>query len=73
MAKPSGKLLGEFTHKWLPILFGFLSGFITTWGEPAVRILCDQVEKASVGAIRKRTVLHAICAVSYTHLRAHET
>jgi hypothetical protein len=56
-----GEALGEFTHRWLAIPFGFLLGFITTWGEPAVRILCNQVEEASVGAIRKRTVLYAIC------------
>jgi hypothetical protein len=56
-----GEALGEFTHKWLAIPFGFLLGFITTWGEPAVRILCNQVEKASVGVIRKRMVLPAIC------------
>jgi hypothetical protein len=56
-----GEALGQFTHKWLAIPFGFLLGFITTWGEPAVRILCNQVEEASVGAIRKRTVFYAIC------------
>ena len=56
-----GEALGEFTHKWLAIPFGFLLGFITTWSEPAVRILCNQVEEASVGVIRKRTVLYAIC------------
>ena len=56
-----GEALGEFTHKWLAIPFGFLLGFITTWSEPAVRILCNQVEEASAGSIRKRTVLYAIC------------
>ena len=57
-----GKALGEFTYKWLAIPFGFLFGFITTWSEPAVRILCNQVEEASAGSIRKQTVLYAICA-----------
>jgi hypothetical protein len=56
-----GEALGDFTHKWLAIPFGFLLGFVTTWSEPAVRILCDQVEEASAGAIRKRTVLYATC------------
>jgi hypothetical protein len=56
-----GEALGEFTHKWVAIPFGFLLGFITTWSEPAVRILCNQVEEASVGVIHKRTVLYAIC------------
>ncbi|MBM4432808.1 MAG: DUF1538 domain-containing protein [Chloroflexi bacterium] len=56
-----GEALGSFAHKWLVIPFGFLFGFITTWSEPAVRILCDQVEKASAGSIRKSTVLYAVC------------
>jgi len=56
-----GEALGDFTQKWLTIPFGFLLGFITIWSEPAVRILCDQVEEASAGSIHKRTVLIAIC------------
>jgi hypothetical protein len=56
-----GGALGEFTFKWLAIPFGFLLGFITTWSEPAVRILCDQVEAASTGSIRKMSILYAIC------------
>jgi len=56
-----GRALGNFTVKWLTIPFGFLLGFITTWSEPAVRILCNQVEEASTGSIRQRSVLIAIC------------
>jgi len=56
-----GEALGAFTQKWLVIPFGFLLGFITTWSEPAVRILCDQVEEASGASISKRAVLYAIC------------
>ncbi len=56
-----GKALGGLPHKWLLAPFGFLFGFFTTWGEPSVRILSDQVEKASGGSIRKSTVLYAIC------------
>jgi len=56
-----GEALGSFTHKWLAIPFGFLLGFVTTWSEPAVRVLCDQVEETSAGSIHKRTVLYAIC------------
>lgn len=56
-----GEALGNFRHQWLAIPLGFLLGFITTWGEPAVRILSDQVEKASAGSIRKQAVLIAIC------------
>ena len=56
-----GEALGTLPQKWLLIPFGFLLGFLTTWGEPSVRILADQVEKASSGAIRQSMVLYAVC------------
>lgn len=56
-----GEALGTMPHKWLLVPFGFLLGFLTTWGEPSVRILADQVEKASSGSIHQSTVLYAIC------------
>ncbi|MDO8579138.1 MAG: DUF1538 domain-containing protein [Dehalococcoidales bacterium] len=56
-----GEALGSLSHKWLTILLGFVLGFITTWSEPAVRILCDQVEEASAGSIRKKGILVSIC------------
>jgi hypothetical protein len=37
-----------------------MMGFLATWGEPAVRILADQVEEASGGSIRKSLVIYAI-------------
>jgi len=40
---------------------GLFLGFVTTWGEPAVRILADQVEDASNGSIRRSMVLYAVC------------
>jgi hypothetical protein len=43
------------------IPFGLLLGFLTTWGEPSVRILADQVEKASSGSIKQSMVLYAVC------------
>ncbi len=62
---PYGQAIGEafsgFSQNWGAILFGFVLGFITTWSEPAVRVLCDQVEDASAGSIHKRTILYAIC------------
>lgn len=36
-------------------------GFVTTWGEPAVRILANEVEAASAGSIKRSLVLFAIC------------
>ncbi|MBP7526824.1 MAG: DUF1538 domain-containing protein [Syntrophorhabdaceae bacterium] len=56
-----GEALGALSCKWLFVPFGFLLGFLTTWGEPSVRILADQVEEASSGSIRSSTVLYAIC------------
>ncbi len=56
-----GKALGEIAWKWLLIPIGFFLGFLTTWTEPAVRILCDQVEQASAGSIRKSIILSTIC------------
>ncbi len=56
-----GEALGALSHKWLLVPFGFLLGFLTAWGEPSVRILADQVEKASGGSIRQTSVLYTIC------------
>jgi nitrogen regulatory protein PII len=58
---PAGEALGEVLSsiKTKPFLvpLGFSLGFLTTWGEPAVRVLSDQVEKASAGFLRKKIVL----------------
>jgi hypothetical protein len=56
-----GEALGALPQKWLVVPFGILLGFVTTWGEPAVRILADQVEDASTGSIRRSLVLVAVC------------
>jgi hypothetical protein len=49
------------SSRWLLVPFGLLLGFVTTWGEPSVRILADQVEDASTGSIRRSLVLYAVC------------
>jgi hypothetical protein len=56
-----GGALGSFSQKWLLVPFGLVLGFVTTWGEPAVRVLADQVEGASTGSIRRGVVLYTIC------------
>lgn len=56
-----GEALGSLSRKWLLVPFGVLLGFVTTWGEPAVRILADQVEQASTGSIRRSLVVLAVC------------
>jgi len=57
-----GEMLGTIRLKWLLIPFGLAIGFLTTWGEPAVRILSDQVEEASGGSIRGKFVLYGVAA-----------
>jgi hypothetical protein len=56
-----GEILGSVDKQWLLIPFGLMIGFLATWGEPAVRILSDQIEEVSSGSIRKNLVLYAIC------------
>lgn len=56
-----GEALGSTSHSWLVVSAGVLLGFVTTWSEPSVRILADQVEEASSGSIRRALVLATIC------------
>lgn len=55
-----GEALGSLPQKWLLAPFGFVLGLLTTWGEPSVRILADQVEEASGGTIPQTTVVLTI-------------
>ncbi len=62
---PAGAAIGEALGKTgslaLLILLGLLLGFVTTWGEPSVRILAEQVDTTSGGSIRATWVVWAIC------------
>jgi hypothetical protein len=55
-----GEAMGALPARWLIIPIGLLLGFVTAWGEPAVRILADQVDEASSGSIRRALVVAAI-------------
>lgn len=55
-----GEILGTMPKIWLLIPIGFLLGLVTTIAEPAVHILGHEVEKASAGSIRKKTILATI-------------
>src|SRR5690606_18048122 len=55
-----GETLGALPRKWLLAPIGFVLGFATAWGEPAVHILAKEVEGASSGSIRRSMVLWAI-------------
>jgi hypothetical protein len=56
-----GEVLGAMDNTVLLVVVGVVLGFSTAWGEPAVRILADQVEDASQGSIPSKLVLYAIC------------
>ncbi len=56
-----GAILGGLAYRWILIPFGFILGFVATLAEPAVRILCNQVEKSSSGSIRSNTILLTLC------------
>ncbi|MFO7326039.1 MAG: DUF1538 family protein, partial [Pseudomonadota bacterium] len=38
-----GEALGALDRTWLMVCAGAVLGFVTAWGEPAVRVLADQV------------------------------
>jgi hypothetical protein len=56
-----GESLGALPQAWMAAPFGVALGFVTTWGEPSVRILADQVEEATSGSIHRGMVLLAVC------------
>jgi hypothetical protein len=61
VGREMGEILGAVSHKWVLMPLGFLLGFLATLGEPAVRVLSDQIERTSIGSIRKSVVLYTIC------------
>jgi hypothetical protein len=63
---PFGRLIGEaMTTLANPVpifLIGFALGFVTSWGEPAVRILANEIESASSGYLHSKIIVVAICS-----------
>ncbi len=61
---PAGTKIGEYfgalDQLWFLIPFGFLLGFLATFAEPAVRVLCYEIEKSSSGYIRGSLILYAL-------------
>jgi len=55
-----GSFLGTMEHQWLMIPVGFFLGFLATFAEPAVRVLCYQIEKSSSGYIRSKLMLYTL-------------
>lgn len=60
-ARELGRSVTELPRAWMIVPFGALLGFVTTWGEPSVRVLAGQVEDASAGSIRSSMVLWTVC------------
>lgn len=56
-----GYAFGRSPYNWALIPIGFGLGFIITLAEPAVRVLSQQVEKASGGAIQSKIILYTLC------------
>jgi len=52
-----GEFLGSISTTWWLIPLGFVLGLVATIAEPAVHILSYEVEKASSGSIREKTIL----------------
>lgn len=55
-----GETIGGSTHNWLLIPIGFALGFVVTFVEPAVRILCTEIEKYSNGFIKEKHILFTL-------------
>jgi hypothetical protein len=60
--RATGAALAGLQQPWLFAIVELVLGILTTWGEPSVRVLADQVEDASNGSIDKSLVLYAICS-----------
>ncbi len=60
MGEHIGAALPKTGKAWIVVFFGFLLGFIVTLAEPNVRILADQVDVVSGGAISKNILIYTI-------------
>jgi hypothetical protein len=55
-----GEVIGASAHRWILVPIGFLLGFVVTIVEPAVRILCAQIDESSSGYIKEKTMLYTL-------------
>ncbi|APH38891.1 DUF1538 domain-containing protein [Methanohalophilus halophilus] len=55
-----GSYFGQIKSKWILIPVGFVLGFLATFAEPAVRVLCYQVEESSSGYIKSNLMLYTL-------------
>ncbi|EFI34604.1 protein of unknown function DUF1538 [Desulfonatronospira thiodismutans ASO3-1] len=52
-----GEIMNNFENLWILIPIGFVLGLVATIAEPAVRILCYNVERASAGSLGQMFML----------------
>lgn len=55
-----GAALGALPHPAYAAIIGAALGFVTCWGEPAVRVLAGEVEDASGGSLPRTLVVPAV-------------
>ncbi|MEM0448435.1 MAG: DUF1538 domain-containing protein [Methanomassiliicoccales archaeon] len=55
-----GRYFGSLLDNWVLVPLGFMMGFIATLAEPAVKVLCYQVEKSSSGFIKYRLLIYTL-------------
>jgi hypothetical protein len=55
-----GIYFGKIESRWVLIPVGFILGFLATFAEPAVRVLCYQIEESSSGYIRSKLMLYTL-------------
>lgn len=55
-----GVELGESLRVWALVPLGFVLGFVAVFAEPAVRIMVEEVERASAGNIPRRLLLYVL-------------
>lgn len=56
-----GARLASLDQKWLLIPVGMITGCFMVLAEPAVHVLAEQVENISDGAIKRKTIMIALC------------
>ncbi|WP_316252554.1 DUF1538 domain-containing protein [Bacillus aquiflavi] len=55
-----GQKLGELSYNWIMIPVGFVLGFVVAFAEPAVRVLTQEVDKATGGYISEKVMLYTL-------------
>lgn len=57
---PGEALIGEVIGRAVTVIFGFLMGYGATLAEPALNALAIKVEEITVGAFKRRLLMHTV-------------